>query len=73
MTGMGPNDVPCVVWAIGEFFLQFLSCFIYILTNVCSLPTKYATGRPRTGPNDARRVVWAILGEFFLNHFFMFL
>ena len=31
MTGMGPNDVPCVVWAIGEFFFFLSNFFNYLL------------------------------------------
>ena len=70
MKGMGPNDMPSVVWAIAEFF-KFSSCFFYLLTYVLSnyrynLQTT-KTGRlkmMRTGPNDASGVVWA-LGEFF--------
>ena len=36
MTGMGPNDTRCVIWAIGKFFLKFLCVFFYLLTNVLS-------------------------------------
>jgi hypothetical protein len=25
--GKGPNDAGCVVWALGEFFFSFSSCF----------------------------------------------
>ena len=25
----GPNDARCVVWALGEFFLNFLCVFFY--------------------------------------------
>ena len=31
MMRTGPNDASGVVWAIGEFFPPFPSCFLYIL------------------------------------------
>ena len=69
----GPNDVSRVVWALGEFFCNFLLFFFWYLmiyigtTDIlkvrCGLTWATMT---TTGPKDARHVVWA-LGEFFLQ------
>ena len=78
----GPNDVRCVVWALGEFFFifyflfyfilfSFSSCFFFLYLMIYigttdSLKVRCGTTQATTtttGPNDARRVVWA-LGEF---------
>ena len=67
-TKIGPNDVRCVVWAIGEFFFRVF----HILTNVMYIYTivmeteRYVT--TKLGPNDMSGVVWAI-GKF-LSCFF---
>ena len=56
----------------------FFFCIISILTSVLRLcSTIYVIGRAgttKTGPNDAKRVVWSLwtLGEVFFSPFFFF-
>ena len=74
MTKTGPNNMRCVIWALGEFFFFFfffLFCvigyfivFIGCIYNLSERETVRTTGRIKMGPNDVRCVVWA-LGEFF--------
>jgi hypothetical protein len=55
----GPNDVSCVVWALGKLYLYFLRVF-YILTTTskCSTYIMKACGglrwvvKRKMGPND---------------------
>ena len=52
----------------------FFSCFSYFLIlNYCSIVNigSYIRNTTRTGPNDARRVVWAI-GKYFFVLFMFF-
>src|ERR1700678_2339922 len=73
ITKTGPNDARHIVWALGAMFLIL---FFYILTNdfLFYLRPRYvlqaregfvSMAITRTGPNDARHVVWA-LGAMFL-------
>ena len=67
----GPNDVTCIVWALGV--CVFFSFVFFFNTNYIFRiqPTKCMIGRwmgvetKKTGPNDAKCVIWA-LSEFFL-------
>ena len=54
MTRMGPNDsdMSDVVWAIGEVFFPFLSCFLN--TNYCFYSQLYVI-RDRRGGDDENR------------------
>ena len=72
MTKMGPNNVRRVVWALGEFFFfcvlfyinGYFIVFIGCIYNLSKRETVRTTGRIKMGPNNVRRVIWA-LGEFF--------
>ena len=36
MTKMGPNDMRCIVWALGEFYcFFFFVCFVLLYINRC--------------------------------------
>src|ERR1700678_2645828 len=71
ITKTGPNDIRHVVWALGTIFLifNFFSHVLYILTDgfLFYLGCIRYNGRvfgwtamTKTGPNDARHVVWAL-------------
>src|ERR1700678_1357678 len=73
ITKTGPNDIRHVVWALGTIFLIFniSSHVLCILTNgfLFYLGCIYVlqarewfgwTAMTKTGPNDARHVVWAL-------------
>ena len=79
MKRTGPNDAFRVVWAISKFLYILFVFFITTdhLTGILKLRVyiREATTKriylreatmKRTGPNDAKRVVWAI-GKFFFN------
>src|SRR5271155_5494834 len=72
ITTTGPNDIRHIVWALGTIFLifNFFSHVLYILTNgfLFYLGCIYVlqaqegfgwTAMTKTGPNDARHIVWA--------------
>ena len=74
MTKMGPNNMRCIVWALGEFFFFFFffvlfyinGYFIVFIGCIYDLSEREmvrTTGRIKTGPNDVRHFVWS-LGEF---------
>ena len=72
------NDVPGVVWALGELFFIYFS-FSVILTKdlfyIFVLMTKYTAGlaeKMKTGPDDASRIVWALDEYLFIVHLFFF-
>ena len=76
----GPNDAFNVVWAIHKSFSFFFLCLFltvyFLLTNImlpieCEIrETKVET--TKTGPNDAKHVVWAIGKFFFLTFMFYY-
>ena len=76
MTKTGPNDTKHVIWAICKSFLFFFNVFTNILYLLQVLIhfidcSKRRIGlelvaMTKTGPNDAKRVVWAIC-MFFLK------
>src|ERR1700678_156652 len=78
ITKTGPNDARHVVWALDTFFFF---CVLYILTNdflfylgcIYVLQAREWFGSmaiTKTGPNDARHVVWALGTMFFIFIFF---
>ena len=78
-TTTGPNDTRCIIWALGEFFYLFSLCFFLYLM-ICigainSLKVQWGSTQATTmtmGPNNARRVIWA-LGECFSFSFISFI
>ena len=84
MRKTGPNDASCVVWAIGKSFFLFSLFFIhsnrffFVYLGLIRVINRWrGLGWPamrKTGPNDAKRVVWAIGKSFFfsLRFFFIF-
>ena len=56
----GPRDINNVSWATGKFF--FIAHYILFFTNKLFLYIRIDTRAAvtQTGPNDARRVVWAV-------------
>ena len=78
MTKTGPNDASGVIWPIGMYFfscnrvLWILTVFLLYLGYIYLIIALGRLGRAamtKTGPNDARCIVWPI-GMYFLfcNH-----
>ena len=79
--GNGPDNASCIIWALWYVFQKFYS-LIYFLTKsffqvittatTGTMNDKHGSGKEvddETGPNDARRIVWALceLFNFFLH------
>ena len=68
MTKTGPNDVRCIVWALGEFFFSFVlfyinGYFIVIIGFIYDIHHRERVGRmgaAKTSPNDVSHIVWAL-------------
>ena len=70
--GDGPDDASCIVWALWYVFQKFYSLIYFLTKSFFQVITTTTTGTTNnkhgsgkevdneTGPNDARRIVWAL-------------